>query len=120
MAANRTYRMATPHRLAAELGRRLARIRLGRNVTQKTLAGEAGIGLRTLRRVEAGESSTLDSFLRIAIALDLAEDLLNAIPSHGIRPIERVDTHRSGRQRARPAKTGATGEPWSWGDESRD
>ncbi len=117
MADYRTYKAATPHGLEAELGRRLARIRLGRNVTQKTLAREAGIGLRTLRRVEAGESSTLDSFLRIAMALGLADDLLSAIPSHDIRPIERVDSRRSERKRARPARTEVADEPWSWGDE---
>lgn len=117
MADNHTDWMATPHGLEAELGRRLARIRLGRNITQKTLAREAGVGLRTLRRVEAGEPSTLDSFLRVAIALGLAGALLSAIPSHEIRPIERVGSRQSERKRARPAKTGAAGEPWSWGDE---
>ena len=111
---------ATPHGLETELGRRLARIRLARNVTQKTLAREAGIGLRTLRRVEAGQSSTLESFLRIAIALDLANAVLSSIPSHDIRPIERVDSRRSERKRARPPTSGGVDEPWSWGDESRD
>ena len=120
MTDNRTYSMATPHGRETELGRRLARIRLARNVTQKTLASEAGIGLRTLRRVEAGQSSTLDSFLRIAIALGLADDLLSAIPSDDIRPIERVDSRRFERQRARPARISEADGPWSWGDESRD
>ena len=120
MTDNRTFSMATPHGLETELGRRLARIRLARNVTQKTLASEAGIGLRTLRRVEAGQSSTLDSFLRIAIALGLADDLLSAIPSDDIRPIERVDSRRFERKRARPARISEADGPWSWGDESRD
>ena len=120
MADNRTYSMSIPHGLETELGRRLARIRLARNVTQKTLSEEAGIGLRTLRRVEAGQSPTLDSFLRIVIALGLADDLLSAIPSHDIRPIERVDARRSERKRARPARSSGADEPWWWGDESRD
>jgi len=106
--------------LEAELGRRLARIRLARNVTQKTLSEEAGIGLRTLRRLESGASSTLDSFLRVAIALGLAEDLLAAVPSRDIRPIERVSARKSERKRARSARARAPEEPWTWGDAQDD
>lgn len=116
MADTSTFRSATSHSLETELGKRLAKIRLARNVTQKTLARDAGIGLRTLRRLETGQPSTLDSFLRIAVALGLADDLLSAVPSQDIRPIERVSARRSERKRARPAK--APGKPWSWGDES--
>ena len=116
--ADNDYRTATS--IGAELGRRLAKTRLARNVTQKTLARDAGIGLRTLRRLETGQSSTLDSFLRIVVALDLVDDLLLAVPSHEIRPIERVDSRRSERKRARPSKTGKPDAPWSWGDESDD
>ena len=78
----------TSQSLRAELGARLARQRLARNVTQEALAATAGIGLRTLRRIEAGESSSLDSFLRIAMALGLANALVNGIPEQAIRPIE--------------------------------
>ena len=95
----------TVRELADELGRRLAKIRLSRNVTQADLAASAGIGVRTLRRIEAGHSSTLDSFLRVAQVLELDGHLLTAIPSHDIRPIERVDSRRgTERQRARPKK----------------
>ena len=117
MADNAT---ATSHGLEIELGRRLAKIRLARNVTQTALAAEAGIGLRTLGRLETGHSATLDSFLRIAIALGLGDDLLRAIPSHEIRPIERVSSRRLERKRARPAKTRVPDEPWSWAAESDD
>ena len=116
--ADNDYRTATS--IGAELGRRLARIRLARNVTQKALAKDAGIGLRTLSRLETGQSSSLDSFLRIVIALDLVDDLLMAVPSHDIRPIERVDSRRSERKRARPARIGKPDAPWSWGGESDD
>ena len=120
MAYYGMHGMTLSRDLEAELGRRLARIRLARNVTQKTLSEEAGIGLRTLRRLESGASSTLDSFLRVAIALDLAEDLLAAVPSRDIRPIERVTARKSERKRARPARVRASEEPWTWGDEQDD
>ena len=120
MAAYETYGSTTSQGLEEELGRRLARIRLARNVTQKTLSEEAGIGVRTLRRLESGSSSTLDSFLRVAIALDLADDLLVAVPSRDIRPIERVSARKSERKRARPARLRVSEGPWTWGDERGD
>lgn len=106
----------TSHSLRAELGARLARQRLARNVTQEALAANAGIGLRTLRRVEAGEPSSLDSVLRIAIALGLAEGLMSGIPEQEIRPIERVESRGRERRRARPSQSQGRQESWSWSD----
>ena len=109
----------TAQALADEIGRRLAKIRLSRNITQKSLAESAGIGVRTLRRIEAGHRSTLDSFLRVVQALELDGHLLTAIPSHDIRPIERVDSRRgTERQRARPKKPAERSRDRGfWGDD---
>lgn len=120
MADNGIHGPVTSLGLEAALGRRLAEVRLARNITQKDLAKEAGLGLRTLRRIETGHSSSLDSFLRIVIALGLAEGFLNAIPSQEIRPIERVTSRRRERKRARPVRSPLPEKPWSWGDESDD
>lgn len=40
--------------ILAELGRRLARTRLERNISQQGLATEAGVSKRTVERIEAG------------------------------------------------------------------
>jgi transcriptional regulator with XRE-family HTH domain len=40
-------------------------------LTQQTLAHNAGIALRTLARIEAGEDCTLRTLARIAMALDV-------------------------------------------------
>ena len=89
--------MATSQQIEQEIGQRLARLRLARNVTQADLAEKAGIGVRALRRLEAGDPSTLDTFLRVATALDLEEAILSALPEGDIRPIERVSL--KGRER---------------------
>lgn len=120
MADNVSHRDVTSRSLRAELGVRLARQRLARNVTQEALAANAGIGLRTLRRVEAGEPTSLDSVLRIAIALGLAEGLMSGIPEQDIRPIERVESRGRERRRARPSKGRRREESWSWSDEPDD
>lgn len=117
MAAGATHENLTSRTLRTEMGRRLAKLRLARNVTQRTLAEDAGVGLRTLRRIEAGQPSGLDSLLRVAIALGLGEGLLNAVPPREVRPIERVDSGGKERQRARPRKGASPGDPWSWAED---
>ena len=112
--------MTTSRQIENEIGSRLARLRLARNVTQSTLAEDAGIGVRTLRRLEAGEPSTLDSFLRVALALDLGDAILGAIPTGQIRPIERVSRAGTERRRARPRPKEDRGAAWTWGDDSDD
>lgn len=110
----------SPHGLKNEVGSRLAKIRLARNITQKSLAQDAGIALRTLRNLELGKSSTIDSFLRVVIALGYADELLGVFPLHDVWPIERMDSHRNERKRARPDKSQSSDKPWSWGESQDD
>ena len=106
--------------LQSEIGARLARLRLHRNVSQQFLSDQAGIGLRTLRRLEAGQPTSLDTFLRLLIALGLGESLLSVLPSGRINPIDRVRGKGTERQRARPKSAARPHAPWTWGDETRD
>lgn len=53
----------------AELGERLARLRLQRNLTQAQLAREAGVSKRTLIRLERGESSQVTNLIRVVRSL---------------------------------------------------
>ena len=115
-----THENLTSRALGIELGRRLAKLRLARNVTQRTLAEDAGIGLRTLRRIEAGQPCSLDSLLRVAIALGLGESVLSAVPPREVRPIERVDSGGRERRRARPRKDPSPEGPWSWAEDRND
>ncbi len=112
--------MKTSQQIGAAIGSRLARLRLSRNVTQAMLAEDAGIALRTLRRLEAGNPSTLDTFLRVAVALDLGDAILGAIPTGQIRPIERVSRTGSERQRARPRPREDRDPTWAWGEDPDD
>ena len=116
MADNSTFRNMTSRSLRTELGSRLARQRLARNVTQAALAETAGIGLRTLRRVEAGDPSSFDSVMRVVIALGLEDALMTGIPALEVSPIERVESRGRERRRARPAKSRVSDESWSWSD----
>ena len=112
--------MDTSRQVEIKIGKRLARLRLSRNLTQASLAKRASIGVRTLRRLEAGGPSTLDTFLCVSMALDLGDAVLAALPEERIRPIERISARRTERKRARPKAVKQARPAWTWGDETDD
>lgn len=101
-----------------ELGERLTRYRLNRNLTQAALAAEAGVSKRTLHRVEHGESTHLANLIRIMRALKLLENLEAVVPQPALSPIQQVKMLGKKRQRASSSsETAGSEKPWSWGDE---
>jgi transcriptional regulator with XRE-family HTH domain len=104
-----------------ELGQRLARTRLARNMSQLQLAQEAGIAERTVARIERGESTTLVNFVRVLRALGLVEGLDQLVPEPAPNPL--VELELRGRQRRRASTrrdSGGTRGGWLWGDERGD
>lgn len=106
--------------LLAELGTRLERTRLERNLTQEQLATEAGVSRGTVERIEAGHGANLSSFIRVLRALGLLDGMERLVPEPMPSPIERVKLRGRERQRARPTTHHEADEPWTWGgkDES--
>lgn len=84
----------------AELGGRIQRHRLDRNQTQADLAGEAGVGEATLRRLEGGESVTLANLIRVLRALDHLSGLDEVLPEPIVSPVELARREGQMRQRA--------------------
>ena len=117
MADNRSRGIKSPEALAKDMGSKLERLRLSRNITQTELARDAGVSERTLRRLESGAGATLDSFLRVLSALKLEQSLELLIPDPRVRPIERIRTGGSERQRSRSVKTDQTARQWQWGSQ---
>lgn len=100
-----------------ELGERIARYRLNRNMTQAALADEAGISTRTMIRLEDGESSQLQNFIRVLRALSLLENLETLVPPPPLSPIQLVKMRGKRRRRASSPKDDAkSNQPWSWDD----
>ena len=100
-----------------DLGARLAKIRLSRNLTQARLAQEAGASLPTIKRLEAGRNSSLDTLLRVLRALDLSDRLLDILPNPDIRPVERVQNDGHERRRARTPAEAKKASDWAWAEE---
>jgi transcriptional regulator with XRE-family HTH domain len=109
-------RLMSEEALLQELGRRIARLRLDRNLTQAQLAEQAGISKRTLERLESGAVATqLSLFLRVLRQLDLLERLELLLPEPEPSPIALLHQQESGRKRASRRPPPKPAAPWSWG-----
>jgi transcriptional regulator with XRE-family HTH domain len=110
----------TDEGVLAELGARLARTRLGQNLTQAALADQAGVSKRTVERLESGAVATqLSGFLRICRVLGLLERFESLVPEAVASPMEQLKRQGVKRERASGKKAAAT-KPgkWTWGNES--
>lgn len=120
--------------ILAELGARLARRRLARNLTQDALALNAGVSKRTIERIEAGQSTQMTNLVRVLRSLGLLDNLEALVPTPLPSPIDQLRLRRRERKRAsRTSVTaGGTAAPqpvasaparrspakrWTWGDE---
>lgn len=106
-----------------ELGERLARTRLERNMSQASLAKEAGVSKRTIERVEAGEAVKSNSLIRVLRGLGQLEVLDRLVPEPLPSPVERLRLQGRRRKRAGSARTtrdAPPAKPWRWGDEPGD
>lgn len=114
--------------IAQILGERIAHHRIEAGLTQAELAERAGIGKRTLERIEAGRGAELLTLIRILRSLQAMEGLDRLLPELPASPIEqlklrgkqrqRVSHARRGapRGRSHPVAEGAPARPWRWGE----
>lgn len=100
-----------------DLGIRLAQVRLSRNLTQARLAQEAGTSLPSIKRLEAGRNSSLDTLLRVLRALNLGDRILDILPNPNVRPVERVLHQGQERRRARTKTEATKASDWAWAGE---
>ncbi|GFE67095.1 helix-turn-helix domain-containing protein [Litoreibacter roseus] len=94
-----------------ELGERLAKLRKQRGYSQEELAEESGLGVATLRRIEAGEGSQMDSWLKLLKALQMISSLDQFLPENFESPMAQAKA--SGRRKRNAPSSGKR-----WGDEN--
>ncbi len=114
--------------ILAELGQRVARLRLEQNLKQSELAQQAGVGLRTVQRLESGAVATqLSGFVRVCRVLGLLGQLDQLIPEAATSPIAQLKQQNKTRRRAfgkKPRNANARktspgkGPAWTWGKSS--
>ena len=105
--------------ILAELGARIARRRLDLEYTQAEVAELAGVGKRTVERIEAGATTQLVTLIRIFRALEMIDRLDGLAPEVRIRPMDLIKLRGKQRQRAPRKKRAMTvrEEPWKWDEE---
>lgn len=87
------------------IGERIQRERLNQNMTQEDLARSAGIGVRTLRSLENGAKSTIETFIRTLRTLGRLGALDSFLPEPGLSPLQLAKLQGRERQRASGRKT---------------
>jgi transcriptional regulator with XRE-family HTH domain len=90
----------TPQELQIELGKRIRALRLQRDLDQRTTAEKAGIAEKSLRNLEAGRGSSVETLLRTLKALDFLEGIDMLAPKPTVNPLALLRTAKP-RARAR-------------------
>ena len=107
----------TDETLLKLIGERLARLRLTQNLTQQQVAEQAGLGLRTVQRLELGAAATqLSGFARVCRVLGLLERFETLIPEEAVSPMAQLKRQGRKRQRATGKKLAGKANNWTWGE----
>lgn len=117
------YDQMTDEGVLEQLGERLSRYRLDRNLTQAEVATEAGVHKNTVFRLEAGGSTQTKNLVRVLRALGLLDRLDAIVPESVPSPIKQLEAAERQRKRAvskSKSKQGDAPAGWSWGDDEPD
>lgn len=80
----------TPEELDQKLAQRVRKIRKRRSITQEKLASISGVSYGSIKRFETTGQISLLSLTKIAIALDLADELRNIFTQVPYKDIKEV------------------------------
>lgn len=65
---------STEQEILIDIGKKLKKIRLQHNLTQKEMSEEVGLSISTISLIEKGKSTTVESLIRILIRLNRIKD----------------------------------------------
>lgn len=80
----------TPEELDQKLAQRVRKIRKRRSITQEKIASISGVSYGSIKRFETTGQISLLSLTKIAIALDLADELRNIFTQVPYKDIQEV------------------------------
>ena len=80
----------TPEELDQKLAQRVRKIRKRRSITEEKLASISGVSYGSIKRFETTGQISLLSLTKIAIALDLADELRNIFTQVPYKDIQEV------------------------------
>ncbi len=73
-----------------QLGERIRRHRMQRNLTQKELAEKSGISIFTIAQMEKGNSVSMSMFVDVLRAMKLLNNFEYLLPEVGISPADLI------------------------------
>ena len=80
----------TPNEIAKELVEKIKQHRKKLKISQAQLASKSGVSLGSIKRFESKYEISLNSFIKILIALNLEQDLENLFTQKGYNSIDEV------------------------------
>lgn len=80
----------TPNEIACEFAKRIRDTRKKLKISQENLAQKSGVSLGSIKRFETKYEISLQSFVKIAIALDLDKDFDNLFTSKTYTSIDEI------------------------------
>ncbi len=86
--------------LLREIGRRVQKKRLAKNLSQSEVARAAGLTRTTMVSLEAGKAPKLLSLLRVLRALGALDQFDNFLPEPGPSPLQLIEMKGKERRRA--------------------
>ena len=111
-------KQTTPEAVLLELSTRLERQRIEQDISQFELAKLAGVGKRTIERIEKGGDTQLTTLIRIMRILGLSSRLDQLIPKQKISPMKMLQGKTKLPKRAKHKKKSVLKkQDWKWGDE---
>ena len=87
--------------LQAVFGKQLQELRISKNLDQITTAEKAGISEKTLRNLEAGRGSSVETLVRVLKALDSLDGLRLLAPRSSVSPLALLRHSGAARRRVR-------------------
>jgi len=88
------------NRIEEEIGKRIKKSRLSKNLTQKGLAEKAGLSRGAISKIERGKGATLSSLVEILRVLRLLDSFEQIFPTTELSPLEIVKLEGKTRKRA--------------------
>ena len=80
----------TPNDIAKELVEKIKQYRKKLKISQAQLASKSGVSLGSIKRFESKHEISLNSFIKILIALNLEQDLENLFTQKNYNSIDEV------------------------------
>ena len=112
--AMRIHGFETNDIILKEIGGRIKSRRISLSMTQKKLALESGVSLRTIINLENGDSTSFNNLVSVLRAIKLIDNLELLIPEIKINPFDVLEL---GHKRKRVTKsTEIDKSTWKWGE----